>query len=64
MTDRGAFAGPINRAPGPCYDCGADPGQRHAERCALSPLRWARVRKQPAVWGPLYFNTNEEGGAS
>lgn len=56
MSGRGAFEGPLHRAPLACWDCGTGPGQRHAVRCELSPLRWSRIRKRPAVWGPLYFN--------
>lgn len=44
-------SGPINRGIDTCYDCSALPGQRHTDRCDLSPARveWS---SQPFAFAP------------
>lgn len=47
--------GPIHRSVFPCYDCDAQPGERHAIRCALTPWMIEEFHiGLTDVWGPYY----------
>jgi hypothetical protein len=47
------FTGPIHRSTFPCYDCDAQPGERHDIRCALTPSRIEDFHiGLTDVWGP------------